>query len=194
MPPPHRAVQDDAGQAASARPAGGADRLAAGARPRSFLLAEITNGIPAGVSLLDFELSSRIRSMPAPAPVTAFQQRAAEVNTAAAAAANQVSQARSYDVTMKLTGVATTDVQVAQFITKLNGSELLSEVNLVVSDEFKLGNETMRKFQIEMTLNPAAQVSISDIKKNTNTAAAPPGELTPTTNNRKSQRLTEGSS
>jgi len=141
--------------------------------PRSFLLAEITNGIPAGVSLLDFELSSRIRSMPAPAPVTAFQQRAAEVNTAAAAAANQVSQARSYDVTMKLTGVATTDVQVAQFITKLNGSELLSEVNLVVSDEFKLGNETMRKFQIEMTLNPAAQVSISDIKKNTNTAAAP---------------------
>ena len=108
-----------------------------------------------------------------PAPQTAFQQRAAEVNSAAAAAINQTAQARAYDVTMKLTGVATTDVQVAQFITKLNASDLLQEVNLVVSDEFKLGNDTMRKFQIEMTLNPAAQVSINDLKKNTNTAAAP---------------------
>jgi Tfp pilus assembly protein PilN len=141
--------------------------------PRTYLLAEITNGIPAGVSLLDFDLSSRIRSAPAPVATTAFQQRAAEVNSAAAAAINQTSQARSYDVTMKLTGVATTDVQVAQFITKLNSSDLLTDVNLVVSDEFKIGNDTMRKFQIEMMLNPAAQVSITDIKKNTNTAAAP---------------------
>src|SRR5688500_4211509 len=30
--------------------------------PRSYLLAEITNGIPSGVSLLDFDMNSRIRA------------------------------------------------------------------------------------------------------------------------------------
>jgi len=139
--------------------------------PRSYLLAEITNGIPPGVSLLDFDMTSRIKAN-APPPMTAFQQRAAAAGNAPPAAP-QASTARVYDVQMRLTGVATTDVQVAQFITKLNRSELLKDVNLVISDEFKVGNEVLRKFQIEMMLNPNAQVSIDDIKRKTDTAAAP---------------------
>src|SRR5215212_9885173 len=67
-------------------------------------------------------------------------------------------QPRVYDVNMKATGIATTDVQVAQFISKLNKSPLLSEVNLVISDEFLQDNQKLRRFQIEMTLNPLAQV------------------------------------
>jgi Tfp pilus assembly protein PilN len=135
--------------------------------PRSYLLAEITNGIPSGVSLLDFDMASRLRqgnSSPRP-----------NNNSAAPAAPTTpvMSQARVYDVVMRLTGIASTDVQVAQFITKLNHSDLLKDVNLVISDEFKQGNETLRKFQIEMSLNPEAQVSLDDIKKKTDTAAAP---------------------
>ncbi len=136
--------------------------------PRSYLLAEITNGIPGGVSLLDFDMNSRIKSG-APAPATAFQQRAAEANKAVPQI-QQTSPARVYDVQMRITGVATTDVQVAQFITKLNRSELLKDVNLVISDEFKQGSEALRKFQIEMTLNPHAQVSIDDIKRKSGAA------------------------
>ena len=139
--------------------------------PRSFLLAEITNGIPGGVSLLDFEMSSRARSSAAPAANTAFQQRANQVSAGQMAA--QTPQARVYDVNMKVTGIAITDVQVAQFISKLNRSPLLKDVNLVISDEYKIGKETMRKFQIEMMLNPNAQVNIDDVKVDTNTAAVP---------------------
>ena len=63
-----------------------------------------------------------------------------------------------YDVYLKLTGVADTDVQVAEFMAKLNGATLVKDVNLVVSDVFKQGDREMRRFQIEMMLNPNAEV------------------------------------
>ena len=137
--------------------------------PRSYLLAEITNGIPSGVSLIDFNLESHIRAVSATPPKTAFEQRKAEIDSA-----GNAQPARVYDVSIKLTGMASTDVQVAQFITKLNRSNLLRDVNLLVSEEFKQGGEAMRKFQVEMTLNPDAQVSVNDIKKDKNSTVALP--------------------
>ncbi len=138
--------------------------------PRSYLLAEITNAIPSGVSLIDFNLASKLRpNKPAPAAKTAFDKRKAQNN----APEKDLPQARFYDVTMRLTGVAATDVQVAQFMSKLNHSTLLQDVNLVVSEQFKKGNDVLRKFQVEMTLNPNAQVSIDEFQKDTATAAIP---------------------
>jgi Tfp pilus assembly protein PilN len=141
--------------------------------PRSYLLAEITNGIPGGVSLLDFQMDSRIRVQPtAAAPKTAFEQRKAEVDTSKQAPA--MAQPRIYDVGMKITGLATTDVQVAQFMNKLNRSPLFKDVNLLISDEYKQGQDVLRKFQIEMSLNPEAQISSSDAVEKTNKTAAVP--------------------
>src|SRR5262249_44627459 len=95
--------------------------------PRSFILAEITNGIPTGVSLLDFSMASTVASKPAPsAPKTAFDVRKAEIDAANGNALNGLAtaQVKTYDVNMKITGVAPNDVQVAQFIAKLNGSSM----------------------------------------------------------------------
>jgi len=125
--------------------------------PRSFLLAELTNSLPAGVSLIDLVLESRRRQAPAAPPPSAFQAKQAQGAAQPAAAAPQV-QPVVYEVTLKVTGMAANDVQVAQFISKLNGSRLLKDVNLVVSDEFKRGDDTLRKFQMEMTLNPSAEI------------------------------------
>jgi|SRR5687768_646837 Tfp pilus assembly protein PilN len=125
--------------------------------PRSFLLAELTNSLPTGVSLVDLVLDSRKRSAPPPAaPKGSFEVKAA--GTAGAKPAAPQVQPILYDVTMKVTGIASNDVQVAQFITKLNASRLLRDVNLVISDEFKSGDDKLRKFQIEMTLNPSAEI------------------------------------
>src|ERR1044072_1275186 len=78
--------------------------------PRSFILAEITNGIPTGVSLLDFSMASTISQQnPATAARTAFEVRQAEINAAAnGTTINSLAtaQAKVYDVMMKLTGVA----------------------------------------------------------------------------------------
>jgi len=76
---------------------------------------------------------------------------------------------------MKLTGVADNDQQVAAFINALTRSPLLQDVNLVVSDEFQPTptDGKLRKFQIEMTLNPDAQVKApSGLNRIINTQAS----------------------
>src|SRR5438132_14157324 len=56
--------------------------------PRSYLLAEITNGIPGGVSLVDFALEAKVRTAAAaPIPRSAFEHRQAEMEAAKQAAA-----------------------------------------------------------------------------------------------------------
>jgi|SRR5688572_6300457 len=131
--------------------------------PRSFLLAEITNAMPPGVSLLDLSLESRKRLAPAAPTKSAFE---AKKSAAAGGAANKKkgnaqpgSEAKLYDVSIKITGVAGTDVQVAQFITRLNQSALVRDVNLVVSEQFRGEGESMRQFQIEMMVSPNADVA-----------------------------------
>jgi Tfp pilus assembly protein PilN len=119
--------------------------------PRSFLLAEITNNMPTGTSLLDIGLESKPHSD----ATTAFDKRKAEVDAANGKAAATVKQ---LDILVRITGVAASNLQVAQFLARLNQSKLLTDVKLVISDEYAQGEEKLRRFQMEANLNPAAQV------------------------------------
>ena len=127
--------------------------------PRSFLLAEVTNAMPAGVSLMDLKLESKVR-MPGGGGgggKSQFELKREAMQGSKAAKAS-TPQAKVYDVTLKVSGMADNDVQVAQFMAKLNTSILLQDVNLVISDEFVVTELKMRKFEIEMVLNPNAEV------------------------------------
>lgn len=137
--------------------------------PRSFILAELTNGIPQGVSLLDFRMDSIVQTGPAPRPKTAFEIRQAQVNAQNGALPNVAApQAKQYDVTMRINGVATTDNLVGDFIGSLSKSRMFNDVNLLFTEEYKMpGDEDaakMRKFQIELKLDPRAQVDIASAK------------------------------
>jgi Tfp pilus assembly protein PilN len=126
--------------------------------PRSHMLAEITNGLPVGVSLLDFIMESKLRAQPQAPVKSAFEAKKAETD-AKKKNAPPPPQIKAYDVTMKITGVATTDVQVAQFISRLNQSPLLKDVNLVISDEYRQADEShLRRFQLEASLDPKAEI------------------------------------
>ncbi len=137
--------------------------------PRSYLLAEITNSMPVGVSLLEVSLDSKLKAAPKVDPSkTQFEEKkkAAKKKDPKAVPEEPEVKPKVYDVALKITGIADNDVQVAQFITKLNGSPLLKDVNLVISDEFqqtragsseKMGDK-MRRFQIDMALRPDAEV------------------------------------
>jgi hypothetical protein len=136
--------------------------------PRSYLLAEITNSLPPNVSLIDFNLTSAAKNAP-PNPAqykTVYEQKKAEIEAAKIAAAT-AGQTKIFEVTMKVTGMAENDVQVAQFMNQLAKSKLLRDVNMVVSDEFQPSpkDEKLRKFVIEMTLNPDAEVKRQETKK-----------------------------
>ncbi len=143
--------------------------------PRTFILAELTNTLPTGVSLLDFTLESRRTNVVAVvAAKTIYEQRKQEIERDKikdGKAKDPALLPRVYEVTMKLTGIADTDVQVAQYISRLNRSPLFKDVNLVISDQYKKDKDdrTVRKFQIELTLLPDADVS--QLKLSTKTAA-----------------------
>src|SRR4051812_8497193 len=88
--------------------------------PRSRLLADITNALPSGVSLMDFTMDAKKRptsaavaaAAAAAAPKTAFETKRAAMD-AKGTTVTPGSEPRVYDVTMKLTGLASTDVQVS---------------------------------------------------------------------------------
>jgi Tfp pilus assembly protein PilN len=138
--------------------------------PRSVLLAELTNAKPLGVSFLDLTLDSKLKQGGAQAQAgkTQFEmKRAAAEETKGAKPAPQ---AKVYDVTVKVTGICDNDVQVSQFIANLNHSKLVKDVNLLISDEFAVGTLKMRKFQLEMMIDPAADVQPGVLPRGTTAA------------------------
>ena len=138
---PHRAGQADAGEAAEDRPPGRADGVAGREGPAQQPAGGVHQLAAAGrVAAGPARSESRAkRRPPPPAPKTAFEQRRPPLGRRDAAAA-AARPSRSVRRDHKLTGIADTDVQVAQFISKLNASQLLKDVNLVITDEFKQGD------------------------------------------------------
>lgn len=129
--------------------------------PRSYLLAEVTNSMPAGVSLLEFSMDSKPRAGPAPAEAakTAYElKKAARQGAAKTPAGPPPPEIRQVDVHIRMTGIAQTDVQVAQFLNRLSRSRLMKDVNLVFTEELKQQEDRLRKFQMEMMLDPRAEV------------------------------------
>ncbi len=125
--------------------------------PRSNILAEFTNCMPPGASLLELTMDSRPRSTPVPTG-TAFEQKRAALE-AKQKGATAAPETPKLDVFLKIPGVAENDVQVSDFISKLNQSRLFRDVNLVVSEVYVQDKTSdLRKFQIEMMLNPDAEV------------------------------------
>jgi Tfp pilus assembly protein PilN len=121
--------------------------------PRSNVLAEFTNNLPPGVSLVELWMEARPRQTNAPAPgASSFEQKRAALE------AKGKPEAQQLDAYIKITGVADNEGQVAQFMSRLNGSKLLSDVNLLQTDQITQDKVTMKKFQIEMRLNPDAEV------------------------------------
>jgi hypothetical protein len=144
--------------------------------PRSNILAEFVQAMPPGLSLLNLAMESRERAGSVPPSMTAFEQKKAalEGRTAALPIAPKV-----YDVFLKLEGIAPTDLQVGDFMEKLKRSTLFRDVNLLYTESFKpqttsaqaaqgKGEEVIRKFQIEMSLNPDAEV-VNPANPNTKT-------------------------
>ena len=123
--------------------------------PRTFLLADLINRMPESLSLFDFELSTKEIRRPSPRK----RNRSALANNSekdgkdgkdGPPAPPPVPERK---VTLVMVGVAPTDVQVAKYMSTLSRSPLLSDVNLVFSEETKIQESTMRKFRIEITLD-----------------------------------------
>ena len=118
--------------------------------PRSLVLANVTNCLPQDVSMLEFDLDSRRLTAASPTPAQnhnlpdGFEE----------------AEPIKYAVTLRVTGIAANDMQVAEFIRNLSHSPLFTDVNLIVSDELDQdqGSHKVRRFEVSMSLNNDADL------------------------------------
>lgn len=122
--------------------------------PRSILLAELINAMPLNLSLLDLEVNTKVISK-APVITTALQKASKKKKDKDSPPEYQAPETQ---VDIVLTGVAPTDVQVAQFMTSLGTNPLFVEQNLGFSEETTLNGQSMRKFRVNIQLAPGLDV------------------------------------
>ncbi len=122
---------------------------------RSALLEELTKLQPKGVNMLSLDLKSR----QLPQAQLSDIEKAKRIQDGLPPIEEKPPE---LEVTLDLMGTAPSDGQVAAYIASLGKSPLLSEVNLLFSDEYKRTQgdtqEVLRKFHVEMKVNPAADL------------------------------------
>jgi len=121
--------------------------------PRSVILAELTNRMPSTLSLLEFDMETKVLRS-APRPKTAIQREAQKnaKDRKKLAESNQP-EIKPTELTLTLIGVAPTDLEVSQFLAMLNEHELFQNIFLRYSEGTKVQERVMRKFELELTLN-----------------------------------------
>lgn len=119
--------------------------------PRSLLLAELINHMPMELSLLEFELETRVvrRSQ---RPRTSLERRREQLSRQQQEQEQRV-EVPETEMNLHIEGVAPTDVEVAQFMTALSRHEMFTAPDLQYSEQTRIEDETMRRFRIAMQVD-----------------------------------------
>lgn len=118
---------------------------------RSNILGELTNALPKGVYLVDFNLDARRAADNSPA-VTSFQR-------AQAAKASGLTAAKPivYEVTMRVKGLAYTDSQIDDYMKALDRIPYFADgVKFLSTEETTYKERKLRSFELEIRLDPEA--------------------------------------
>jgi len=121
--------------------------------PRSNILAEMINNMPATVGLLEFDLTTKVKAAPRAAGDTAMQRARDKRAADAQEAKDEVPVVPETEISINLIGLAPTDVELAQFMAALDRCEMFKDVQLLYSEGQQVEDQVMRQFRIEMMLN-----------------------------------------
>lgn len=134
--------------------------------PRTFLLADLVNRMPDSLSLLELNLGTKLVQPPRPAANKSVLANKGpqdkKGSDPAGTKAMEEPPPPQHLVTLVLVGVAPTEVQLSDYMSKLQQSPLFSEVTFVYSEETKIAESSMKKFRLELTLSPTADVRSLD--------------------------------
>lgn len=123
--------------------------------PRSLILSQIVNNMPATLSLFDLELETKVVKPTGAAAKTALEKAKADQKAkpakgaAGKSAAEPEMEIKPIQASVLITGVAKTDVDVAAFMSSLKQSPIFSNINLAYAEQLKVNDVPMRKFRIE---------------------------------------------
>jgi Tfp pilus assembly protein PilN len=155
--------------------------------PRSYILARLTNDLPGHTSLTTVTMGVVEQEQDAP-PAAAGAAKTDEPDEKTPAkntrtkgkTASKKGPARIKVKRIQFTlgGLATTDVEVADYIGRLSADPIFEEVDLKFSEEFPYDENTrMRRFEIVLRLNPKAAELLEQATDKVLTAA--PAEAGP---------------
>lgn len=119
--------------------------------PRSSVVSELRKLLPAGVTLMDVNLTSSPAPLP-PAPKAPAVVSATSLPPTNAPKAPAPEEPRPMEARIRIAGVAQTDPQVASFVESLNTSKYFTDVSLLISQQSKLQGDVVRKFEVEVKL------------------------------------------
>lgn len=129
--------------------------------PRTLILSELINIMPNRLSLLNFDLTTRTVNVARPRATTALdvhKKRRRPGGGGGAGRPPDEAPRRRSTVKVRLVGVAPTDVEVAQFMYAIGKCSLFENVNLSFSEQVRIKQKELRKFQIDMALSRAIDV------------------------------------
>jgi Tfp pilus assembly protein PilN len=121
---------------------------------RSMLLSELTRSRPSGINFVSLDLKSKTFDTPQnnrPSDLEKARQKELGLPDA---------KPPAVDVSLTLTGTAPTDADVSAYMSALQKSQLLTNVTLLFSEEFKKNKDenAVRRFCFEMHVNPDADL------------------------------------
>jgi len=137
--------------------------------PRSILMAELVTRMPEEMTLLTVELKGRRVAEAAPVTDQGAQQKRTSIRgrkagslggTKTGATAEKEDKAAilppRYEYTLTLTGVTTTNEEVADYLEALKLSPLLRRVDMHYTESQKMKDLELRKFEISAEIDPKA--------------------------------------
>jgi Tfp pilus assembly protein PilN len=146
--------------------------------PRSHLLARLTNYLPQKASLTAVVLRLEDFEMPAPASAAGSSPGAAaggqDKAPAKSGKSGKPDTVKVKMWTFHVDGLAPTDMEVAEFISRLSSDPLFRHVDLQFSETFPYREDTtMRKFQMSFRLSPDAEKTLGSAVAPAVTVTAP---------------------
>jgi Tfp pilus assembly protein PilN len=130
--------------------------------PRSVVLASLTNTLPAGVSLLKVNLLQKELNKTVQASAAKTKYQAAQEQGSPETELKPVVE-KLTETHLDIEGVAPSDLQVAAYIERLGGSALLTDVELVESNEKKVDTTSFRQFKLTAMLRPEVHLTKEDV-------------------------------
>lgn len=123
--------------------------------PRSYLLAVVANALPKGASLLEFKLATKRSKKLSSSGKSKSRYKTASAKRKGKSASKAP---ENLEVMITITGLAGTDLEVAQFITAMSHCSLMESVDLIYSQEEEIDEIVAREFQVILRLKSDADV------------------------------------
>jgi Tfp pilus assembly protein PilN len=136
--------------------------------PRSLLIALVTNDLPAGASLLEYNLVSKSAKKKGDKKKKSVKRsrnkrkRKVEKDEEAKKA-EEFKAPEKMETTIEIEGLANSDLQVADLISNLNRSKLFKQVNLLFSEKHEEEDMVLRRFRLSIELDPNGKASEDDV-------------------------------